>query len=57
VIAIGPGNRDKVGNLISIPVQIGDHIILSGYRFDEITHEDQEYVVLNADDIIALIEQ
>lgn len=56
VVAIGTGKKDKSGNLIPIPVKIGDIIIMEKYSGQEIKLEDEEYVILKADDIIAIIE-
>ncbi len=57
VIAIGTGKKDKNGNLIPMPVQIGDIILMEKYSGQEITLEDREYVIIRADDIIAIVEQ
>lgn len=57
VIAIGTGKQDKNGNLIPIPVAIGDTILMEKYSGQEITIEDQEYVILRSDDIIAIVEK
>lgn len=56
VVAIGTGKKDKQGNLIPIPVKIGDVIIMEKYTGQDIKLEDEEYVILKADDIIAIIE-
>lgn len=57
VIAIGTGKNDKNGNLIPIPVKVGDVILMEKYSGQEITLEDQEYVILRSDDIIAIVEK
>lgn len=56
VVAIGTGKKDKNGNLIPIPVKIGDVIIMEKYTGQDIKLEDDEFVILKADDIIAIIE-
>ena len=56
VVAIGTGKKDKNGNLIPIPVKVGDVIIMEKYSGQDIKLEDEEYVILKADDIIAIIE-
>lgn len=56
VIAIGTGKKDKNGNLIPMPVKIGDIILMEKYSGQEIKLEDEEFVILKADDIIAIIE-
>lgn len=57
VIAIGPGKSDKSGNLIPMPVKVGDVILMEKYSGQEVTLDDQEYVIVRADDIIAIIEK
>jgi len=56
VIAIGTGKKDKGGNLIPIPVKVGDIIIMEKYSGQDIKLDDEEYVILKADDIIAIVE-
>lgn len=57
VVAAGPGKKDKNGQLIPMPVKVGDTVLMEKYSGQEITLEDQDYVVLKADDIIAIIEK
>lgn len=56
VVAVGKGKTDKNGQLIPMPVKVGDIILMEKYAGQEITLDDQEYVILRADDIIAIIE-
>lgn len=56
VLAIGTGKKDKNGNLIPIPVKAGDVILLEKYSGQEVTLEGEEYVIIRADDIIAIVE-
>ena len=57
VIAIGTGKNDKNGNLIEMPVKINDIILMEKYSGQEIKIEEEEFVILKADDIIAIVEQ
>lgn len=57
VVAIGPGKKDKDGKIIPMPVKVGDKILLEKYSGQEVTLDDQEYVIIRADDIIAIIEE
>jgi chaperonin GroES len=56
VIAIGPGKKDKNGNLIPMPVKVNDVILMEKYSGQEITLNDEEFIIIKADDIIAIIE-
>lgn len=57
VIAIGPGKKDSEGKLIPMPVQVGDIILMDKYSGQEVSVNDEEYVIVRADDIIARIEK
>lgn len=57
VVAIGTGKKDKNGQIIPIPVQVGDIILMEKYSGQEIKLDDQEYVIVKADDLIAIVEK
>lgn len=57
VVAVGTGKKDKSGNLVPMPVKVGDIILMEKYSGQEITLDDHEYVILKADDLIAIIEK
>lgn len=45
VIAVGPGSRDKAGNLIPVSLKEGDHVLLPEYGGTQIKLDDKEYVI------------
>jgi chaperonin GroES len=55
VIAIGDGTLTSDGKKISIPVNVGDIILMDKYSGQEVTIDDEEFVILKADDIIAIV--
>ncbi|MBS0620913.1 MAG: co-chaperone GroES [Verrucomicrobia bacterium] len=55
VIAVGSGSTTADGKLIPIPVQVGDTILMDKYAGQEVTIEDEEFVILRGDDVIAII--
>lgn len=57
VVAIGTGKTDKSGKLIPMPVKVGDIILMEKYSGQEVTLEGQEFVIVRADDIIAIVEK
>jgi chaperonin GroES len=57
VVAIGSGKSLEDGKILPIPVKIGDEILMDKYSGQEVTIDDEEFVILKADDIIATIEQ
>lgn len=55
VIAVGEGKKDKEGKLIPLPVAIGDVILMEKYSGQEVTLDDEMYVIVRADDLIAIV--
>ena len=55
VIAIGPGKTLESGKTMPMPVKEGDRILMDKYAGQEVTIDDEEYVILRADDIVAII--
>ena len=56
VIAVGPG-RFEDGNRIPLDVKVGDTVIYSKYGGTEIKYGADEYLVLSARDVLAIIEK
>ncbi len=62
VIAVGPGKLFENGTRQVIDVKAGDEIVFKKYAPDEIelkssTGESKKYLVVNADEIMAIIEK
>lgn len=57
VIAVGPGKRLDDGKMVPMPVNIGDVVLMDKYSGQEVTIDDTEYMIVKADDIIAIIEE
>src|ERR1700712_2063475 len=55
VLAVGPGRIDDKGNRIPIDVSEGDVVLYSKYGGTEIKYAGQEYLVLSARDVLAVI--
>ncbi len=51
VIAVGEGKRDKDGALIPLPVKVGDKILYGKYGGTEVTVDEEELLIVRADDI------
>ena len=56
VIAVGEGKPDKDGNLVPVPVNVGDKVIYGKYGGTEVKYEGEEVLILRADDIYAICE-
>ena len=57
VVAIGDGKKTDDGTTLPMPVNIGDVVLMDKYSGQEVSIEDEEYMILKADDIIAIIEE
>jgi chaperonin GroES len=56
VVAVGPGKRsDQSGEIIPMDVNAGDTVLFSKYGGTEVKVEGQEYLILSARDILAVI--
>ena len=55
IVAAGEGKRADDGSLIPMPVAEGDTVVYGKYAGQEITVEGEEFVILRADDIIAVV--
>jgi chaperonin GroES len=54
VVAVGGGRREK-GELIPLDVKPGDRILFGKYSGNEIKIEDEEFLILKEDEILAKI--
>ena len=57
VIAVGPGRFDDKGARIPVDVSVGDVVLYSKYGGTEVKYSGQEYLVLSARDVLAVIEK
>ena len=55
VVAIGPGRIDDNGNRVPLDVTVGDKVIYSKYGGTEVKYSGQEYLILSARDILAVV--
>ena len=55
VLAVGPGRIDDKGNRVPLDVNVGDRVIYSKYGGTEIKHRGQEYLILSARAVLAVI--
>jgi chaperonin GroES len=57
VLAVGPGKRsDTSGELIPLDIKIGDTVLYSKYGGTEVTVDGDDLLVLNARDVLAIVE-
>ena len=56
VVALGTGKIDDNGKKVPFEVKKGDRILVSKYGGTEIRLDGREYKILNADDVLAILE-
>ncbi|GAB2778696.1 co-chaperone GroES [Streptomyces chlorus] len=56
VLAIGPG-RIEDGKRVELDVSVGDVVLYSKYGGTEVKYNGEEYLVLSARDVLAIIEK
>jgi len=55
VLAVGPGRVDDNGQRIPLDVEVGDKVIYSKYGGTEVKYAGQEFLILSARDILAVL--
>ncbi len=55
VIALGTGRLDESGKKLPFNVKVGDVVIFKKYGPDEVMVEDEEYLIMEETDILAII--
>lgn len=55
VIAVGPGGVVD-GKEVTMQVKVGDKVIFSKYSGTEVKLEDEDYIVVKQNDIVAVVE-
>ena len=55
VIAVGNGKRLENGTLVPLDVKAGDRILFGKYSGNDIKIDDEEYMILKEDEILAKI--
>ena len=48
---------DKDGNVLNSQIKVGDTVIISKFAGSQIEYEKEEYLVLDIDDILAIIKE
>jgi chaperonin GroES len=55
VVAVGPGRFDDNGNRVPLDVSVGDKVIYSKYGGTEVKYSGEEYLILSARDVLAVV--
>ena len=55
VLAVGPGGMVD-GKRVEMEVKVGDKVIYSKYAGTEVKIDDEEYIIVRQNDILAIVE-
>ncbi|MDQ3386945.1 MAG: co-chaperone GroES [Actinomycetota bacterium] len=56
VVAVGEGKLSDDGERVPVEVSEGDRIVFAKYSGTEIKLDDQEYMILDSEDILGVVE-
>jgi chaperonin GroES len=56
VIAMGNGKMNDEGKKVPLDVKAGDKILFGKYSGSEVKVDDQEYLIMKEEDVLAIIE-
>ena len=56
VIAVGPGARNEQGQLVTLDVKAGDHILFGKWSGTEVKIDGEEMLIMKESDIMGIIE-
>ncbi|MBT1018438.1 co-chaperone GroES [Canibacter sp. lx-72] len=57
VVAVGVGRVDDNGNRIALELKVGDRVIYSKYGGTEVKYGADEFLILSARDVLAIVER
>ena len=56
IIAVGPGKKNKKGEIVPLDLKPGQVVLFTKYGPNEIKVEDKKYLIAKQEDILAIIE-
>ena len=56
VVAVGAGKADKDGKRIALDVKQGDTILFGKYSGQEVRVDNEDYLIMREDEVLAVIE-
>lgn len=55
IVALGTGKLDKDGKKVAFNVKVGDRVLFTSYGGNEITVDDDEYLIMSEEDILGVV--
>ena len=56
VLAVGSGKMTEDGKIIPLSVMVGDKVLFTKYGPTEVKVDDEEYLIVKEEDILAILE-
>lgn len=56
IVAVGEGRKSDDGKVIPLSLKVGDKVLYGKYSGTEITVDEEEYLIVREEDILAVIE-
>ncbi len=56
VIEVGPGGTNTEGKEIKMYIKKGDKVIVSKYAGTEVKYNNEDYIIVKQDDVLAIVE-
>jgi len=56
VKAVGPGKRGDDGKPVKMDIKAGQRVLITKYGGTEVKYNDEEYMIIREDDVLAIIE-
>jgi chaperonin GroES len=57
VLAVGPGKTLDSGTVATMDIKVGDHVYYGKYSGTEVKVDAEDYIILRADDVLAVLEK
>ncbi|XP_019167617.1 PREDICTED: 10 kDa chaperonin, mitochondrial-like [Ipomoea nil] len=57
VVAVGPGLRDKAGNVVPVALKEGDTVLLPDYGGTQVKLDDKEFHLYRDEDILGVLHE
>lgn len=55
VVAVGPGKKNKDGEVVALEVKKGDKVLISKYGGTDVKINGDEHLIVREDDILAIV--
>lgn len=55
VVAVGPGKKDRDGNMVTIDLKVGDKVLSGQYSGDEVTVDGEKFKIVAFEYILAKV--